>query len=249
MHVWVKVCGLVRPQDALEAVRAGADAVGLILTPRSPRAVSPDQARALAYLARAEAAALGRKVRVVGVFSGEDGGMILTLARLAGVDTVQLHGGEPEPVRLHLEATGFRTVRTLWPSGSRPAEPGDAGAGAGLLDFAARPLPWAVLLDSRSGAPADGTGASAKTLVGGTGVRLAQPVASQWAAWLRARQLRVILAGGLRPANVQAALSSIRPWGVDVSSGVEEPGRPGVKEPQAIRAFVQAVREWEVRDG
>ena len=230
--VWVKVCGLRRAEDVLAAVRAGVDAVGLILTPRSPRAVSPEQAAELARLARAEASASGRRVLVVGVFGGEPEDVIVDGARRSGVDAVQLHGGEAEPVRLRLETAGFRTIRVLWPSEMPPT--GKAATPTPAPDGPPAARPWAVLLDSHT---PSGTG--------GTGVRLDVGLAAAWTAHLAAQGLRVILAGGLRPDNVTDALRSVRPWGVDVSSGVERPGQPGVKDPEAIRAFVEAVRAWE----
>lgn len=248
--VWVKVCGLRRDVDVAAAVSAGADAVGLVLTDRSPRAVSPDQAAALAKVARDEAAAAGRSVVVVGVFSGESADVILARAKLSGVDAVQLHGGESEAVRRQLEAAGLRrTIRALWPSQMPPgdeAPPGNAQspsavrfpdtsaiAGTGVTPSQGGG-PWAVLLDSRTPSRA-----------GGTGQPLAPELAAAWSAYLAARGLHVILAGGLRPDNVADALAAARPWGVDVSSGVEVPGRPGVKDSAAIRAFVEAVRAWE----
>lgn len=231
--VWVKVCGLRRDEDVAAAVQAGADAVGLILTERSPRAVPPDRAAALAQLARDEAAAAGRRVLVVGVFSGEPADVILARAGRSGVDAVQLHGGEGEEVRRRLEAAGLRrTIRVLWPSAMPPGE--GEGAPADLMMPWPSRGPWAVLLDSRTPARA-----------GGTGQRLDPELAAAWSARLAARGVRVILAGGLRPDNVAGALAAVRPWGVDVSSGVEVPGQPGVKDPGAIRAFVEAVRAWE----
>lgn len=231
--VWVKVCGLRRDEDVVAAVQAGVDAVGLMLTERSPRFVAPDRAGALAELARAEAAASGRQVMVVGVFSGEPAEVILDRARQSGVDAVQLHGGEGEAVCRRLEAAGLRRIiPVLWPS-AMPAGEGEPAPSDLVMPWPSGG-PWAVLLDSR--APAR---------PGGTGQRLDPGLAAAWRAHLAARGVRVILAGGLRPDNVADALDAVRPWGVDVSSGVEVPGQPGVKDPRAIRAFVEAVRAWE----
>ncbi|HEY8426577.1 MAG TPA: phosphoribosylanthranilate isomerase [Limnochordales bacterium] len=223
-RIWVKVCGLMRPSDVEAAIRAGVDAIGVVMTPKSPRCVTPEQAAVLVEAARHAAAEAGRgRIVAVGVFSGEDDATILHRARRSGVDAVQLHGGESDATVARLSAEGFAVIRTLWPSAP---DPGDAPLG----DVP----PWAILLDSRT-----------PSQVGGTGRRLDPAVAASWAARLRKAGLRVILAGGLSPDHVAGIVHRIRPWGVDVSSGVEVPGRPGVKDPEAVRAFVRAVRAWE----
>lgn len=247
--MWIKLCGMTRASDLQVAVEAGADAVGLILVPQSPRFVDVEQARALARLART----LRPDVRVVGVFTQPDPQQVVQMARLAQVDLVQLHGGQDEEARHAIEQAGFPCIRTVWPApetkptppaGGNAAAPAD-GAVVGRADApsngspppgsragAGRP-PWAFLLDRRT-----------DRLPGGTGLSH-DPV--QAAHWVRALsgQAPVILAGGLRPDNVVGFLQAVRPWGVDASSGIEVPGRPGVKDPGAIRAFVQAVRAWE----
>ncbi|MBE3597952.1 MAG: phosphoribosylanthranilate isomerase [Limnochordaceae bacterium] len=221
MKVWVKICGLTREEDVVAAVRAGADAVGVVLTPKSPRAVGPERARELALAAREEAARAGRRVDVVGVFTQEPIEQIEQQAHLASLDVVQLHGVElPEGVQ-RLPSSGLRCIRALWPSGS-PVAP--AGAW------------WALLLDSGS-----------REQPGGTGRPMETATATEWVRVLGAVHPRVILAGGLRPGNVVKALEAARPWGVDVSSGVEQAGRPGVKDRGAIEAFVATVRAWEER--
>lgn len=226
-RVWVKVCGLRREEDVREAVRAGADGVGFILAAASPRRVTPSQAAALAEAARREAAAAGRQVLTVAVVAGEEEPAIVEAAARSGVDAVQLHGGEPEAVARRLAARGFRVIRTVWPGGA-PQEDEPLPDG---------PRPWAFLLDSRT-----------PRLTGGTGRSLEPSVAAAWVRHLTARGARVVLAGGLRPDNVSRLLSAVLPWGVDVSSGVEVPGQPGVKDPPAIREFVARVRAWEEED-
>lgn len=223
-RIWVKVCGLTRPSDVEAALRAGVDAVGVVLTRRSPRCVTPEQAAVLVEVARRAAAEAGRVgVVTVGVFSGEDDVTILDRARRSGVDAVQLHGGESDETQARLAAEGYAVIRTLWPSAPGPGAAPDVPV-----------PPWAVLLDSRTPSQA-----------GGTGRRLDPAVAASWVGRLREAGLRVILAGGLSADHVAGIVDRVRPWGVDVSSGVEVPGRPGVKDPEAVRAFVRAVRVWE----
>lgn len=227
-RVWVKVCGITRPEDVEQAVDAGADAVGFVLTARSRRAVAPEQASRLAEAARREAALRHRAVVTVGVFAGEEPRAAIRAARAAAVDVVQLHSGtQGEAPWRAIETAGLAWIGVVWP------DPEVAPAPACLPGRA-----WALLMDRRDG-----------TRLGGTGLAIGLDLAAAWAAALRAVCPRVILAGGLRPDTVQSALDAVRPWGVDVSSGVEMHGQSGVKDARAVRAFVDAVRGWEQGEG
>lgn len=225
--LWVKLCGFTREPDVRVAVRAGADAIGLVLAPDSPRRVSVEQACRLAEVAREQSVAdRGRPVQVVGVFTQSDGEWVAQAAEAIRLDAIQLHGGQPEALRRRLEEAGWACIRTLWPSWGDPPPAWEGRA------------PWAFLLDSRSQGRA-----------GGTGIPQAVKVARAWREAL-GTVAPVILAGGLGPHNVAFYLDAVRPWGVDASSGLERPGTPGIKDPETVRLFVQAVRHWEVeREG
>ncbi len=216
---FIKICGLTRLEDALVAAEAGADFLGLIFYPRSPRYVTPAQARRIVEGVRA---ALGaRSPRFVGVFVNASPDEVRHRMAEVGLDLVQLHGDEPPAM-----------VRDLWPrayKALRPTDPEHALVQAraytqGLTPYPDRPM---LLVD-----------AFQRGAYGGTG-RLAHEAAAQ----ALARHYPILLAGGLTPDNVADRIRRIRPWGVDVSSGVE--AQPGVKDPQRVRAFIQAVRSLE----
>lgn len=102
----VKICGLTRPDEAAACAEAGADVIGLVFHPPSPRHVSAEQARAIVH-------ALPPGFPVAGVFAGEPLETILALAGQAGLTLVQLHGNEPPETVRALLARGFRVVRAL----------------------------------------------------------------------------------------------------------------------------------------
>ncbi len=149
----------------------------------------------------------------VGVFVNETPRRVRALMDACDLDLAQLAGDEP-PEHLHaLNGQAFKAVR--------PASPVEADSG--LRNYA-RPAAPALLVDARvSGA------------FGGTGT-LADPAIARHLAV----QAPILLAGGLNPANVAAAIRTVRPWGVDVASGVES--APGIKDPDLMTAFVSAAR-------
>lgn len=216
MNIHVKICGLTRVEDALVAAEAGADFLGLVFHPKSPRAVTPQQARQVVEAVRADFGL--RAPRFVGVFVNAPLEEVRSLMDEVDLDLVQLHGEEPPEM-----------VQALWPrayKALRPTDPETALAHArvyteGLKILPDRPL---LLVDAYH-----------RGAYGGTG----RP-AHEDAARVLAQRYPILLAGGLTPENVVEKVHRIRPWGVDVSSGVED--RPGIKDPARIRAFIQAVR-------
>lgn len=197
----IKICGITSVDDAMLALDAGADAIGLIFWPGSKRAVDVQRAQAITRV-------VPPLVATVGVFVDETPDRVRTVADAVGLSAVQLHGQEAPPD---------------WARFPRPvlkAMPIERYAGS----------PWqtaraAILVDAHD-----------PVTIGGTGRTV------DWdAARAIAATRRLVLAGGLTPDNVADAVRTVRPWGVDVASGVER--TPGVKDPDKVRAFVQAVRE------
>lgn len=213
-RVAVKICGLRRPEEVRAAREAGADLCGFVFWPRSRRAVTREEAREAAR----EAGALLK----VGVFVDAPWEEVAEAAKEVPLDVVQLHGREEPDYVLWLR----RVLPDVLILKALAAE-GDGSSGLQPLGRAAEygDLVDGYLLDSGHVAP------------GGTGRSFPWHLVD--VSWL---PRPFFLAGGLTPSNVREALFSLRPQGVDVSSGVE---REGGKDPRLIRHFVEEVRRWE----
>jgi len=219
----VKICGVSEPRHARAAAALGADFVGMVFAP-SRRQVTLGQAKRIAQAlgkggecapTRAatdaiEAALRSRRPLLVGVFADQDADTINSIAEECGLDLVQLSGSEPWEMCEHIQRPVLKCMKVR--NGQR-AEEVLALVGSGAL----------VLLDPY----VEGS-------YGGTGKTLDWPVA----AAIQER-LPVVLAGGLTPDNVSAAVKAVHPWAVDVSSGVES---EGTKDVGKIRAFIEAAK-------
>ncbi len=210
----VKICGITRRADAEAAAEAGADAVGFVFWKGSPRRVEAEAARELGRDLP------GSPIRV-GVFVDEEAPVVEAVVRGAGLDVAQLHGDESPEYCRSLRIEWYRAFR-IGPD-TETAEVAGRVEACGARCF---------MLDSL---------ASAR---GGTGVtfdwKAATKISMRTAGIGGRQRSRLILAGGLTPDNVALAIRLVRPWAVDVSSGVES--SPGVKDPFRVRAFVQAAR-------
>jgi phosphoribosylanthranilate isomerase len=212
----IKICGITNVDDAFAAAQAGVDLLGFIFYPKSPRYVPPETA---AFIAGAVRGSLGvHRPRFVGVFVDEPVTRVRRLLDAVGLDLAQLHGNEPPTEVRELSPRAFKAIRPQTQTEAQAAL--DAYRGS-VPDDARQPQ---LLVDAYHPQQLGGTGHKASVSV---------------ARWLQGH-VRLLLAGGLTPDNVHTAVEQIRPWGVDVSSGVER--RPGAKDPARIRAFVQAVR-------
>jgi phosphoribosylanthranilate isomerase len=205
--VRIKICGIRSVEDARVAVAAGADAIGLILTP-ARRQIAMAAARAVT-------ATLPPFVVPVGVFVDAAVDDVDAAVRRLGLGAVQLHGDEPPEACDALATRGIRVIKAF-----RIADHVDRAA---LARYRAAS---AILLDTR-----------VEGVMGGTGRTFPWRVAEGLAA-----EYRLVVAGGLDPDNVTAALDALWPYAVDVTSGVEVDGR---KDPAKVEAFVRAVRAWD----
>jgi phosphoribosylanthranilate isomerase len=206
----VKICGITTLDDALAALDAGADLLGFNFYPKSPRVIGPEACAAITAELRRRNCAAS----LVGVFVNASQNQVAETLRTCGLDLAQLSGDEPpEWVR----ALGSQAFKAL-----RPVNAAELALALAALPH--RPQPPALLLDAnRPGA------------YGGTGQTADWSLASDLAL-----QVPLLLAGGLTPENVARAIRQVRPWGVDVASGVET--APGRKDPAKMAAFVQAAR-------
>lgn len=217
--VKVKICGLTNLADAEAAVEAGADLLGFIFYPKSPRYVSPEMVQAI--VAALRGGDNGRSASgplMVGVFVNTAADEIAAILDQTGLDYAQLHGDEPPATVAALNGRGFKALR--------PTSADLALAQA--ADYAAYPGPAAPQLHIEGYSP---------TAYGGAGARADWSIAAQVAA----AYPRLLLAGGLDPDIVHLAIRQVRPWGVDVSSGVET--SPGRKDHAKLRAFIAAARD------
>jgi phosphoribosylanthranilate isomerase len=213
---YIKICGITNLDDARCAAEAGVDFLGFIFYHRSPRFVEPEEVAGITEAIRCE---FGADVPgFVGVFVNEPAGRVYTALNDAGLDLAQLHGNEPLS---DLEALYPRAFKALRPQSAAEAEAAVACYYDALLDDEALPQ---FLVDAYH-----------PYQLGGTGVQADWDVACSLAG-----RFRLLLAGGLTPETVTAAVERVRPWGVDVSSGVER--AKGVKDHVQVRAFVKAVR-------
>jgi len=207
----IKICGLTNSEDVHFAARAGADLLGFVFYPKSPRYIEPLTARTVIRELKREFPT----VLCVGLFVDEPVDLVRSVLDTCTLDVAQLHGHEPPAV---VSALGGRAFRAIRPRSA--AEADDA-----LADFGVRTSPPDLLVDTYSAHKPGGTGEIGDW-------ELAAHVASQ---------RNILLAGGLTPQNVAAAIQRVHPWGVDVSSGVES--EPGRKSHQAIAAFIAAVQK------
>jgi phosphoribosylanthranilate isomerase len=213
---WVKICGMTNLEDALTAVDAGADAVGFVFYGGSPRHISVDAAREIADR-------LPATVEKVGVFVNENEATLWETADRAGLTSIQMHGDKEDPRVADLVAAARSKLKVL-AAISMSQESPDGWARMWHPDSV-----HAFLADSGNALKHGGTG------------RIFDWRASM-PALERIKELgRVVVAGGLTAENVADAIGLLKPWGVDVVSGVE--AHPGKKNPEKVRAFVNAVRE------
>lgn len=206
----IKICGLNTPAALDAAIKARADYAGFVFFPPSPRNVSPADAAALG--ARAE----GRITRV-GLFVDADDALLAEAVAAAGLDILQLHGGESPERAAELRARfGLPVWKALSVASAANVAQADRYAGAADL----------ILFDAKT---------PKGTLPGGMGLSFDWSLVAN-----RKGPLAWGLAGGLTPDNVADAITRTRAPLVDTSSGVES--APGVKDADRIAAFVRAVR-------
>jgi phosphoribosylanthranilate isomerase len=211
----VKICGLTNLKDAITAAEAGADMLGFNFYPRSARFIEPEACATIV----AALHALGYVgLRTVGVFVNASLAEVTTQAGRCGLDLIQLHGDEPPEMLAQVRrqtAAGVRAFKAIRPASASEAQ-------EALARYAAGADAPALLADAYRPGHYGGTGET-----GDWGLAAAL-----------SRQAPVLLAGGLTPDNVAAAIRQVRPWGVDVASGVES--APGHKDARRLTAFVTA---------
>ncbi|MGB8538919.1 MAG: phosphoribosylanthranilate isomerase [Acidobacteriaceae bacterium] len=217
--MWIKICGNTSLEDARFAAQSGAHAVGFVFAP-SPRRVEPDLVRRITHQ-------LPPQLEKYGVFVDAGFDEIVSTVAACGLTGVQIHRAAdehlPSRLRRHFAQSPERIgiLRVLHYK--------NLGFQEELIELGRNETLDGVLVDS-----------STARAVGGTGTSF---------NWLEAREsfqrtaphLRLIAAGGLAPENVKQAIQILRPWGVDVVSGVES--APGKKDPARVLAFIRSAQE------
>jgi phosphoribosylanthranilate isomerase len=201
----VKICGITRPADALAAARAGADAIGLVFYPPSPRYLSLDRAREIRDV-------LPPFVQTVALFVNADGAQVSQVIGRVHPAMLQFHGDEAPDFCAQFGLPFVKACRMK--------------EGVSALEYL-RPFSRAAAWLFDSHVPE----------YGGVGESF------DWSL-VPATDKPVILSGGLSRDKVADAIRRVRPWGVDVSSGVES--AKGIKDAAKIAAFIAEVRNADV---
>jgi phosphoribosylanthranilate isomerase len=214
MHTWIKICGTTCLEDALQAMEAGADALGFIFAP-SKRQVTPEQAQQIIH-------ALSREVEKIGVFMNAGAKQIRDVVSEVGLTGIQMHGEGDFPPEVYSylpkdQRDTLRKIKTVLVQDGFEIRLDVYAAVAGVVDT------WLFDSGAGSGKPFDWL--AARTQLGN-------------------RQGQFILAGGLTPENVGDAIRSFKPWGVDVVTGVESaPGRKDPEKLKAFVAAVRRAEQ------
>jgi phosphoribosylanthranilate isomerase len=222
--MWIKICGITSLEDAKAAVEAGADAVGFVFA-ASPRRVTPEIVREITR-------ALPSAIEKIGVFVDASADEIVTTFETAGLTGVQLHG-EYSPthlsqVRMRMKDPlhSVRVVQVVHYDGDATSFAQRVQSLTGESNVGAAES--VVLVDTRIAGK-----------LGGTGIPF-DWVSAQDVFLRHPGPVRLVAAGGLHPENVRQAIQTMRPWGVDVSSGVESV--PGRKDHQRVKQFIRVSR-------
>lgn len=215
---WIKICGITNIEDARTAIDAGADALGFVFYAKSPRNVDAASVRAITT-------DLPDPIEKIGVFVNQPPAEMEITAQSAALTGLQIHftkasaGGKLQ----EFSQSSYKNYLAL-PFQLITGELDPASYLAPAID--------AIFLDSGTRDQPGGTG---KTFDWKAAAPLVQDLS---------RRFKIVVAGGLTPENVVDAIHILKPWGVDVSSGVE--AKPGKKDPGKLRAFIRAVRHMEV---
>jgi len=210
----IKICGISSVKDAQLTMLAGADAVGLNFYKESARFIDPEAAQKIVGVLRPT-------VKRVGLFVNAAAEEINRVAEQLALDYIQLHGDEPPEL---LAALSERPIIRAF----RFGENGAADIAEFLRGCGSGRRPDAILVDAAKPGEYGGTGEVADW----DAVAAAKPALDG---------IPLVLAGGLTPFNVAAAIAKVRPEGVDTASGVES--RPGNKDPMLVRAFVNTAKK------
>lgn len=219
----IKICGIKTVTDALAALEAGADLIGFNFYPKSPRYMDVGKCRDIMSVMRKYG-----HIVYVGVFVNASVEEIRATMGTCGLNLAQLHGDETPEMVASFNDKAFKAIRL---SASESVE--------------TSVYPFLKSVDNirypfqKSALPVLLVDAAVKGAYGGTGVT------ADWSGAAElAKKYPLLLAGGLTPGNVAEAIGRVKPWGVDVASGVES--APGEKDAGKMARFVREIRRVEI---
>lgn len=227
----IKFCGMTRAEDIATAVALGVDAIGLILVPRSPRCLTLAQARELR-------ATLPPFVASVVLTLDADPAEVQRSATILRPTLWQFHGNEAPEDCARLGLPYLKAVPMAQADDAASRAPRSASTAPRSVALASDPVAFAARYPDATGFVLDSHAAGGQ---GGTGHRF------DWTRVPADLPARFLLAGGLTPDNVFDAIRTVRPYAVDVSSGIES--SPGIKNPESMRRFVDEVRRADMGRG
>ena len=204
--IWIKICGLTRSADAQAAASLGANALGVVIFPPSPRAVAPEQVAEIF-------AGITPGVERIALFVDPKEDLVNRVLATDAVDCLQFHGEESQAFCASFGLPYMKAIRVK-------------SAEQALREISAHPKAQRFLLDK-----------FVEQVPGGTGQTFDWTIAADIVA---ASQKPIVLAGGLNSENIVAAIQSVQPAGVDVSSGVER--AHGIKSIGKMKSFIEGVR-------
>ncbi|NMW20701.1 MAG: phosphoribosylanthranilate isomerase [Chlorobiaceae bacterium] len=209
----IKICGITRLQDALDAAEAGADALGFNFSSQSPRMIDPEKAKDIINK-------LPPFIQSAGIFVDNSAAEIKAICRYCKLQIVQLHSEEytPQQARSIKEA---KVIKVFRPDNNFSVEE--------VSEFSKESGVTTFLFDAYQ-----------PGIAGGTGQSIGKSLASRIFNELNS-SFYTILAGGLNHSNVGDAIRQTKPYGVDTASGVER--APGIKDKEKMKTFIRAVRE------
>jgi phosphoribosylanthranilate isomerase len=233
---WIKICGTTNLEDAHLAVEAGADALGFVFYVKSPRYINPEAAQKIVEQ-------LPETIEKVGVFVNSDAPDVVAIVNDVRLTAVQWHmPADPAQVRStppELSGNCFGRPIEVYPSFPFSWFKNGVTFSTGP-EFHVEPGRSKCVPKNIPGPPRMFLDSGTSEIPGGTGKTFDWEKALSLTEQLR-KAYDIVIAGGLTPANVQQAISKFHPFGVDVVSGVE--ARPGKKDPEKVRAFVEAVHQ------
>ena len=233
---WIKICGTTNLEDAQLAVEAGANALGFVFYEKSPRCINPEAARNIVEQ-------LPENIEKVGVFVDSGAPDVVAIVNDVRLTAVQWHmPADPAQVRSTpptLSGNCFGRPIEVYPSFPFSWFKNGVTFSTGP-EFHVEPGRSKCVPKNIPGPPRMFLDSGTSEIPGGTGKTFDWEKALSLTEQLR-KAYDIVIAGGLTPANVQQAISKFHPFGVDVVSGVE--ARPGKKDPEKVRAFIDAVRQ------